>query len=555
MALKKDFFDKSYIYFGISTLISLFYFFYIYAFGINCPLFDEFDYLKLIQQYTKHEISFASILLDGHNEHLMGVSNVIMAAFDFLFGFNFKMTMFASGILQMCSTILMIAILKKTVFKNHFKNWYSPIMLIIMLSPSPVQNIFYSFNIAWFIVTFFGLISMYCITLVQWNNPLDGKESCLIFLSALFSFLAAMSSAPGLFFIIASSIIILYENMLSKCSDIIKNKKLMLAFFSFIASICSLIVIYKYSTVVKVTNGSVNLASLLKSWILVLSTISGSSNPIFSFFIGGSVLILALLSLYQIRASNYLSIYGAPFAMIIFGLFFSIGIAFGRTNLGEFAALEDRYAAYVLIMMCGIFAVAFSDTAQGVLKNVLKYFFITILVISTITGLKHAFEYGIYVREERSIASMIFANPYEYSDFQINKLLYYDSEVVRKTSDFFASHAYWKFKNLTGPLIEDHALPYSKMPDEFLKQKILNPSAASAIDNLWQVYVACADLRDAFPVRSTNFYESLLKWTVNAINTGGHHADSQLVIFRDDYAFLLSHLEALDRNQEAHARD
>ncbi len=516
------------------------YFSYIYKFGINVPQTDQFEYLRFIMMYYKNEVGLHDYLIKGHNEHLVGLSFFLMTLMDWGLNFNFKYNMYISGFVQILSAIILTLSLRPYIENQTSRNFSAATIFLLMFSFAPVQNIFYSFNFIWFISTLFICCSFYACSLVLKNNFINSKY--LIIVSLILAFFSILCSAQGLIAFMSIGIFVLcigYRDGVSGylSSKITKYWALTTLFLSII-----FFVIIKNATVVSVTGQKIILYKVLAAIPLVLSTPLGESSIYFAYFFGISLIILIFSVLINLLKNNKIYEFSLPITLVSFGVLYSIAVAIGRAPLGIMAAREDRYAAYIIFTLIGLVFIVFSNNFKSKYLKFNRAYLCLLLGMASIFSIRHALIYGNYVREERSIASMLLYDIDHATDFQIRMMLYADPKIVRESSAFFKSHSLWRFGE-TSPNLPIYATPYAKLPKSLIALVKRNPELYKVpINTLWSAYIASADLRRFFVSESIEFPSFFMQWVVNALNNGGHFINPEIQKYNDVYKIILQDL-------------
>jgi hypothetical protein len=528
--------NYSYSIIFIAVLI-IAYFSYIHKFGINVPQTDQFEYLRFIIQYYKGESGLYDYIVKGHNEHLVGLSFFLMTLLDWGLNFNFKLNMYFSGILQIISSLLLVITLRQSINSQVSKNFSITTLFILMFSFAPVQNIFYSFNFIWFASTFFICCSFFCCSLILQNNNLN--KNFLIVFSLILSFLSVLCSAQGLLAFISIGIFVFCLQHKNGISNYFSSSITKFWFVGSLFLTVLFLIIIKNATILTISGEKILFYKVISAIPLVLSTPLGNSNLYIAYFYGISIIFIIGMILINLFKEKKLSYFAIPVTFIAFGVLYSIAVSIGRAPLGTIASREDRYAAYVVFVLIGIIFIIFSNNFKSVYIKSYRLYLIFLLLITFIFSIKHSLTYGIYVREERSIASMLFYDINRATDFQIRSMLYADPKIVRESSAFFKSHSLWRFgeDSTTLPI---HARPYAKVPKQLLALVNRNQDLyQEPINKLWSAYIACGDLRRYFVHDSNEFPPFFMQWVVNALNDGSHTIVPEIIKYKSVYEIML----------------
>lgn len=541
---------------GISMLVALVlvigYFAYVAAFGVNVPFWDEWELLPRFQRFYNGSMPFTELIASKHNEHLIGTAFTVMLFQHLITGFDVRALLFSDAALQILNVGLVMAIARREgLLEGKSVYVYAAAITAALLSLAQYKNVLWGFQTAWYLVTFFFLLSIYLLSGTTDRAASRGATTRQTLLAAIPAVLASFTSFHGVLIWVAGAVYLMArrEVQLRRC-------------FADTALVCWLVsagaTLAVFGSVYASKGlggpGGHSVRALLEAPLVPIGIFVGTYGSIVGS--AGKALVLAVaLALFALigvlvwwcRRAADRRIYAAPLALIIFSLLFSALVAAGRAPSGISAARDSHYTAYTTLAVAGLllaFAQAASDgTTRRLMARTGRNLLLALIVIATVSSTYTGIVAGIQWRTEQGIAAVILRDYQSAEDFELQRLLFGDADLVRRNADFMHTHALGLFGDPQA-VPADIARGYGAMPASMTKVAIRYPEARPALDRLWRVYRVGSDLRSAFDPSSENFAHDLIKWASGASADGSHYLSAYLTEFSVQYSTLRQALES-----------
>lgn len=330
-------------------------------YGINTLYIDDFKPLfDLIDIKTSGHVDL-SLLIKPVNEHRIFFPKLLIFAISSFTHYNTKAMMIGSAVL-ICLSYLIIARItaqKKFTQFNFYDCLYTCILGFCLTSVVQYENLFWGFQIAWFLIEFCVVAGLAFITLYLRNN----QTKYLIY-AVVSGFIASFSSLHGL----AVWPCYILTAIIYQLSDKKFDKKLCLYL------ICGTFVTYclyfhGYSenahSLMKMTSSvkhiilfTVNTIGRVLMFHPLVKCLKCNNDTInMTYLFEGTFLTLlaGILILYLIitkkTKENFL-----PIGLIIFGFAFAFMVGIGR-GIQITWGTPSRYTTYSLLVLGGVFAI------------------------------------------------------------------------------------------------------------------------------------------------------------------------------------------------------
>jgi len=141
------------------TLPILFYFWYISANGTNVIVADEWHvYIPLFKKLSTGTLTIAD-LFNQHNEHRIFFPRLIFLFFGYLTHFNTKAFLYFSASLLVLTLIGIFISYTRFFGVNKESIWKFLPVCYLLFSLVQFENTLWGFQMAWYMVTFFSVLS------------------------------------------------------------------------------------------------------------------------------------------------------------------------------------------------------------------------------------------------------------------------------------------------------------------------------------------------------------------------------------------------------------
>ena len=160
--------------------------FFIYNFGVNIPLADEWHTVKYFNSFFSGDNSWIFQIFEQHNEHRIFFPNLVFLANASVSSWNVVVQMYLGWMFIGISLIPIYFFLKK--MGPNFE-WILIPASILVYSPLQHNNLLWGFQIQWFFFLAFFLWSIYFLTTTKHLHFL---------ISIIFAILASFSFLLGL---------------------------------------------------------------------------------------------------------------------------------------------------------------------------------------------------------------------------------------------------------------------------------------------------------------------------------------------------------------------
>ena len=323
----------------------LFYFAYLWAYGVNVPFWDDWEIVSLMGHFYSGNLKFAQLWAQ-HNENRMLIPNLLFIGLYRLTSFNVRAALVASGIFLTLSFICFSLIF----FKRRSFHWTFIPLAYLFFNFSDTQNILWGFQMAWQLVSFCFFASVACLE--------ESGENKTAFAAAIFfAVLASFSSFQGLFVWPAGFVYLLFNHFS------LRQRKIWIS-----AALLSGI-IYFTGFSFHSTGGPSLVYSLthplavLRYLLIISGGISALPTrtldlPFFITrgFLGLFILGAGSLSTFEaILESKKDKAFLLPASIGVFSLLFFISASIGRAGFGVEQALETRYSLYGIFLLIAIY--------------------------------------------------------------------------------------------------------------------------------------------------------------------------------------------------------
>ncbi len=489
------------VFFILSLTPIFFYFGYLAAYGVNVPLWDDWEIVSLMGHFYAGNLKFAHLWAQ-HNENRMLIPNLIFIALYRLTAFNVKAAMVASGIFLTLAFVCFTYIF----LKRHSLNWKFVPLAYLFFNLADTQNILWGFQMAWQWISFcfFG-----CILCLEES----GNSQKAFATAVLFAILASFSSLQGLFVWLAGFIYLLFNDFSPR------QKKIWIS----TALICGIIYFTGFNfhstggpPIFYAFNHPLSMLeylSMLLGRILLfpnLYTYAGNTFFIAREFAGFSLFLIGLFStakaFMESRRNKALLL---PASLGTFSLLFCVSATIGRTGFGLEQALETRYALYGIFLLISIYLTLLEmiKTRREELKLIFRFFLLLLII-----QIGYSLQWGIFVGQgylNRGLKGQEILINYKaaYPNLISHYLYYPHPQKVIPRAAILEKHrlnifANWKAHTLL-PAPESLKRLFQKRPTDWLIWKLLST-----------IYFYRPDLQEKYPPipSEKKFAQEIASW-------------------------------------------
>jgi hypothetical protein len=347
----------------------IFAFLIVTFFGVNIPIWDEWELLLFLNGVREHGIRFGDFFVP-HGIHRMFFPRIAFLASALLTNFNVKANMYISWGLITAMYGVYIVYLRKTIKCESQSDKLKRLFLCLIVgfccfNLVQIENILFGFQVAFFMIGAFSVSSFYF-----FYRYYTEKKSLYLILSVASGFIAAFSSFHG---VLVFPVILLLLLLLRISGE----KTPVKCVFTIIIVTILTYIIYFYN----LQSQSDQLRYLLKHFFQAAIYFFTAVGSPFTFllpipaFIFGLLLFFAGISLtvYLIlekKIRNYIF----PLCLLYFGYAFCAAIAIGRSHAGIWQSLSSRYTTFSLFVFIGLLIIVYTESAGGKKHILLNYF-------------------------------------------------------------------------------------------------------------------------------------------------------------------------------------
>ena len=367
----------------------IFYILIIRHYGVNVFYWDEVDtIIGLLKDYVNHSLSLAS-LWQQHNEHRILFPSMLEIFILSLTHADVKAEMYFNSLLILGVAIILL--LYGAVFRKINPIFFLPVPFILF-DPIQWENSLWGFQLAFFLVIFSFVVSIYLLQLSIFKNQ------TYIIPSILFAFIGAFSSLQGLLTWLIGGIAIMITLKSQRTTRIF-----LIGVFWILSTLASFYLYfhgwhhpgYHPSILYPISHPRQSATYFLAS----VGNSLGANLTISCVF--GIILLLGY-SLALKRTLLHRELF-FPACLILFALLFDAMITFGRSGFGPGQALSSRYTSFNLLGIAGLYIILIDylfriqDTKATIFSRAGTILFFFIFIgISYFHGVKNSAEAYVF---------------------------------------------------------------------------------------------------------------------------------------------------------------
>jgi len=525
---------------GLAFLLCLYF---VLAFGVNVPLWDEWELLVRFRDIYAGRMNWWELALSKHNEHLIGFAFLVGSLQLLLSGFDTKLQLVSGVLIQALAFGILAAALWRSVPEERRPAWLA-LSSLIWFSLSQHKNLLWGFQTAWFLVTLLLAITLACL---HWAKNLEGRSGAgqWVALAAASALLASFTSTQGVIVWLAAAVYLLVRESYQLGAFLRSRINRMWMVAAALAGGAFVSVWLLKGGGGAGGGGEFSLGSFAYIFVGIHGAFFGDVGVLGVAGFGSVMLVFVALALIKAMAAQDKAGYALPVSLVVFGLVFVMLVAIGRAKFGTGAARDPHYTAYSLMTFFGALTIFLRrDTAvagRGLI-GLGATLFPTMVVVATFASTYDAVLKGIDWRRNQGLSAVTLLKFREAPDFALASLLFGDAGLVRRNAEFLESNRLGVFGDPHA--VPDAVKPYVNMPSTLIAWQERYPAHKAAIVRAWWVYKIGDDLRRAFDPMAGDFAERLMAWSYGASRDGGHYLSTHLKDFAADF-------EAMHKAEEA----
>lgn len=495
----------------------LLYLWFINKYGVNFPFLDDWTgIVPLVKEFYIKKLTIES-LWSQHTENRMFFPNIFYILVAYFTQLNIKVLMYFSFLFLIGSCFLIFLF-----YKKKFNNlWFFIPISFLLFSLIQWGDTLWGFELAWYMVLFFTLLSFYFLEKVQ-------KSFIYLILSLISGTVASYSSVQGLIVWPVGLFFIIFM--------IIKDKNFFWSKVFYCWLLSAITVFFIFLIGFNFNNGAIGgikklfyfLYNSKNSIIFIFNSLGGIIPPLgfFNIIIGIIVFLYIVYIIYiflklETEEQKDTIIY---IMLILFGLMFDIFILIGRSHFGPYKSLTTTYTLYYLVLFIGIYLFLLSishNNKNNRLYNNLNKFLLGVFFIIFLFQVPTSIRYGVihgnihrfYTNADKNL--VLFYNYHENPNLRLeNKILPFIYQTF-PTQTFLKDIIFLKNYRLNV-----FSKPYSsKLYDYYLNLSDKYPEYRNSLNTLFYLYITREDLQDAFHVSDPKFEENLINWACNSAKT------------------------------------
>ncbi len=542
-----------YLPLALTIFLALSYFAYVHAYGVNVLFWDEWQIVPLYKACVEGHAGLFSLFEAQHNGNIMFFPYLLMLAMDFLTGFNNKALMYIGAVFQTASLGLVWFLARKNLPDTINKYWHLVSLACLMFSFCQYQNMLWGFQTAWFIITFFSLAAFVLLDESFENDKFGGSANLpLTFGAIVCGVVASFSSVQGLL-VWPAGLVFLFAKEWSSLKYFWKNPR----FTAWIVSGFLCWVVY-FSLLNPADAGpqSVHQAVLgalkhplytFKFMLASLGAVVIGIRPHWAVLLGIVLYALIGLAIINFFRSKNTSAYAVPAALIVFGLFFDIMLAAGRSSFGFSQAFESHYTAYNLLILLGIYLCFvnqnYIETHSAIVAKSGQILLGVFLLAFTFSNVFRGVARGREWRFAQALNAVEVLHYQSEPRFKIERTVFGSYDFVAAQAEFLNSR-YLNVFQAGGISLPLEILDLARPPESYLDIEKANPGDKEALERLWDVYTIAPDLQKAFRVRTASFSYDLIRWASGEAKEKGYYLQDQLNPYGKQFVLLFNQINS-----------
>jgi hypothetical protein len=338
-----------------ASIPAILYLVYVFHFAVNVPYADDWLMVPLALSAVHGHVDMSALWrqFDDTRLFLPSLLFVVFALIDHL---NEKAIVVFSAGLFVASYLLVILLLRTYLTKRVT---FLPVLVIgiVWFSLADVQNALWSFQLAWYLATFWFVVMIYFLI------TLNRRRTIFLGLSMVAAVAASYSIDQG-FIVWPIGLIVLLWNGLSERRTshgvvawlvaAVATVAIYLPGYKFVNAACP------HTASCTTTYGLLHPGLVLRYLALLVGNVVPTSisadglDLIVHELLGTLISAAAVFVVVQVIRERRAGVSPLPLVLIVFGVLFDLLIAVGRAGEGQAGALSIRYTMPNLILLVGI---------------------------------------------------------------------------------------------------------------------------------------------------------------------------------------------------------
>jgi len=409
---------------------------YIINFGVNVCYADQWVIVPLFDKFFTGQLSLND-LFAFHNEHRILFPRIIMLFLGLITHYNNIAEMLLSwAFLILIAFILFKVYCKYFGFSKNSMLKFIPVIWLVF-SLRQWQNLLWGFQLAWFVVVLFILLSLY---FLDKRNNLSWQFAVAIVCGIIASF----SSIQGLLIWPVGFVYIIISN-LSK--TMFKQVSLVSTASAWFIAGIAVFLIYFYGSNLFLSGisqaGSRDIATMVSYFIVAVGSVF-SVNITICIICGIliiAVCIACIVIIFNMRDLDKRKIaFGT--SLVLFAFLFAIILAIGRSGFGTAHAQEARYVTNMTQGVIGIYFILLSfNVRHNQYKSYLYPFFVIIISLAMVYVYSTSYIIGPFLKAPRVYVMNVIKTFEKQSDEELKVVDFdIDAKTVRERAQILKKY-------------------------------------------------------------------------------------------------------------------
>jgi hypothetical protein len=526
----------------VVSITFLFYLHFVLAFGVNVPFWDDWQLLDQARQVYLGQMHWWMLLVNKHNEHLIGTDFLLSAWQLSLTDFNYRLQLVTGVLIQGVAFAVMASLVWRTIPQNRRPLWLS-VAALIWFSWCQYKNLLWAFQTAWFLVTILLAITLFSLGRASRTDATKDEEGTWFTVALVAALLATFTSSQGSIVWFAAAVYLAGERSYN-IREVLKTslfRKWLVS--SVVACFLASYVWFKLGGGVAGGGGKFTLRTCIYIFFAAHGDFWGNLGVHNLAVMGVVMLSFVCLALLKVAFSKERSVYAVPVSLIAFGTCFVVLMALGRAKFGMGSAWDSHYMAYPILNYFGVLTILIRQN-DGMPKfyrsRWVPFVYMALVVFALFSSSYDALLNGISWRSEQGMGAATLLNYKDEPDFVLGRVLFGDPGFVRRNAQFLEAYHLGAFADPEA--IPESVKRYAHMAKSLEDMMAHHPAQQDAIRRAWQVYQMGGDLRQAFNPLSDDFAHNLIAWCAGAsVDTASpHYLSEYLRPYAASYAAIMS---------------
>jgi hypothetical protein len=334
---------------GCALVAPILYFWFVAHYGVDFFFWDQWSLVPMMHAALHGSLTWHMLWVQ-HNENRMLFANFLFIGFADLNHFDVRHVLFFSAGLFSVSYFMFLGL-----YRTYAQRWLSPLWTllfgVIWFSVADTENALWSFQVAWYMIVFFFMAMLFCLSRRRITVP-------LLIVAGLFAILASYSSLQGLILWPTGLLIIWWRQRRGTTFWWYGGA------WSVVGVIVALLYFKGFNFSVEATGGgSVSYAlhhpkEMAEYFVAAIGNVIPAHLSDHGHELLGTVLLLLSAFVFYrcCRESPREGGFPLPACFILFAILFDLSITLGRVSMGIIEALSSRYTMANLLLVIGVAA-------------------------------------------------------------------------------------------------------------------------------------------------------------------------------------------------------